>query len=386
MLSLSPPALYLLSLMDGTRSTEALCRQFHLDTGHDVSLETVNTLIDHLETARFLEGERFEVHYASLLSAYRSRGVRDMPHAFDLGVTDGSGAVFDEILADAAPRAPMGVVRGVVAPHLDYPRGRPCYGSAYAALRDRPAPDRVIILGTNHFGRSTSVVLTGNDFETPLGRTAVDGAFIEALEARCGDLRRYELDHQREHSIELQVGFVQHLFGTDAVTIVPVLCPDPCRPTGTAPYDGQGVDLKDFAKTLRTLIEADEGRDTLLIAGADLSHVGANFGDERALDEDFLDEVRTHDRAMLKHLEANEPDVFVQTLASQENPTRVCSAGCLFVIRTVLRGATAHILRYHQAVDQSTQCCVTCAAVALVEPSVEKGADRVDPPLVVPEQ
>jgi len=125
MLSLSPSALYLLSLMDGTRSTEELCRQFQMDTGHAVSLETVNTLIDHLDTARFLEGEQFEAHYASLLSAYRARGVRDMPHAFDLGVTDGSGAVFDGILGDAAAHDPIGFVRGVVAPHLDYPRGRP---------------------------------------------------------------------------------------------------------------------------------------------------------------------------------------------------------------------------------------------------------------------
>jgi AmmeMemoRadiSam system protein B len=320
-------------------------------------------MVTHLEDAHFLEGSGFEALYQSLLHEYRNGQTREMPHASALGIIDDSGAMFEEMLADVNGPAPSATVVGLIAPHLDYPRGRPCYTAAYATLRNRPTPARVIILGTNHFGRSTSVVATGNDFATPLGVTPVDRTFLEKLEERCGDLRTFELDHAREHSIELQVAWLQHVFGVDSFTIVPLLCPDPCGPTGTAPLDGRGVDLREFALTLGELVRTDAD-ETLIVAGADLSHVGAAFGDERPLDDAFLDEVQKRDRRALDRLRTGEVDAFLQCVAEQENPTRVCSAGCIFVLATALPDASASILGYHQAVDPSTQTCVTCAAAA----------------------
>jgi AmmeMemoRadiSam system protein B len=237
-------------------------------------------------------------------------------------------------------------------------------------LRRRDPPHRIVILGTNHFGRSTAVVATGKDFETPLGRTATDTAFIERLELRCGvgcgDLRRHEFDHVREHSVELQVLWCQHLFGAERFKIVPILCPDPCGPTGTRPPDGQGVDLGEFAEALGRCIREDDA-DTLVVAGADLSHVGANFGDDRPFDEEFLRGVWERDKRVLQALEQDGAEAFRACVAEDENPTRVCSAGCIFALKAALPDAKARILRYHQAVDQASQSGVTCAAVAVVE-------------------
>ena len=320
-------------------------------------------MLGHLEAAHFLEGAEFESYYESLLLEYRDRAVRGMPHAESLGITDGSGAVFEEMLAEAEPVELAGEVVALIAPHLDYPRGRPCYAAAYATLRGRATPDRVVILGTNHFGRSTSVVATANDFATPLGISRTDTAFLERLEGRCGNLRAYELDHVGEHSIELQVAWLQHLLGADSFEMVAFLCPDPCGPTGTAPAGGTGVDLREFATALGEFIADDPG-DTLIIAGADLSHAGASFGDDRILDEAFLQEIRERDERALGRLAANDPDQWLQRIAEDDNPTRVCSAGCIFVLGKALPGASATILRYHQAVTQPTQVCVTCTAVA----------------------
>jgi AmmeMemoRadiSam system protein B len=192
-------------------------------------------------------------------------------------------------------------------------------------------------------------------------RTAV--SFLERLEDRCGNLRTYELDHAREHSIELQVAWLQHLFGSDTFEMVPVLCPDPCGPTGTLPVDGQGVDLREFASILGELL-ADDPQDTLVVAGADLSHVGAAFGDERRLDDAFLEEVRQRDHRALDELQINDPSAFLERVAEQDNATRICSAGCLYVLAAALPDTTGTVLRYHQAVDQASQTCVTCTAVA----------------------
>lgn len=361
-LSMSEPALLVMALMDGTRTCEEIRREFHESHGQTVSAEALYSLLDQLERAHFLEGSTFEAFYRSRVDAYRAAGARQMPSAVALGVLEDSSELFENMLAGATPFATSGRVAGLVAPHLDFPRGKPCYADAYATVRDRKAPDRIVILGTNHFGRSRSVVATASDFHTPLGVVSVDVPFIERLEARCGDLRAGELDHDREHSIELQVVWLQHLFGSDSFEMVPVLCPDPCGPTGIALSDGKGVDLDDFASALGELID-DDGLDTLIVAGADLSHVGRAFGDDRRLDDTFLEEVRQRDTRALERLGVNDPKGFLARVREHDNATRICSAGCIYALCCALPKTTGTLLRYHQAVDQPSQTCVTCAAV-----------------------
>lgn len=362
-LSMSRPALELLALMDGERTCAEIRQAFLQAHGQPISTETFATMIGHLRDAHFLDGEQFEDFYTKRLADYRAQGVRQMPHAESLGLGTDAVHFLDGILLRSEPIKLEREVVGIVAPHLDYPRGEPCYAAAYGAVRGRRTPDRVVVLGTNHFGRATSVVATGNDFNTPLGTTRTDSEFLAKLESSCGDLREFELDHVREHSVELQVAFLQQLFGAAAFTIVPVLCPDPCGNAQGA-GNGQGtIDIAGFAAALRDLVK-DDPADTLIVAGADLSHVGENFGDQRPLDDAFLMEVRDRDRLALGHLTEGDADAFVASVAHEGNPTRVCSAGCMSVLATVVAHAKPKLLRYHQAVDQDSQTCVTCAAIA----------------------
>ncbi len=363
LLALSEAATQIMALMDGAHTCEEIQRKFHASSGGTLSVDALLSMLERLEEVHFLEGPGFEAYYEARLGDYRKSGVREMLDGTTPGIVDDSGDVFESMLDGAGPPPLPGRVVGLIAPHLDYTRGSPCYAAAYSTLKDRKTPDCVVILGTNHFGRSASTVATASDFTTPLGTTATDFRFIERLEARCGNLRTYELDHLREHSIELQVAWLQHLFGADSLEIVPFLCPDPCGPTGTAPYDGNGVDLHDFAVALGELIEEDE-RDILLVAGADLSHVGGAFGDAQGIDDALLEEARRRDRSALDSLGINDPAAFIRSVAESDNATRVCSAGCIFALTTALPGATGTVLKYHQAVDKPSQTCVTCAAVA----------------------
>ena len=224
-LVLSPAALHVLSLMDGERSCREIHAAFLSDVGQALPADAMQALLDHLETAHFLDGAGFEAYYNEKQEEYRNGRLRRSPSPSALDVLDGAGAFFDQMLEEAGPAPLSGKIVGLVAPHLDYPRGRPCYGKAYAALHGRPVPDRVVILGTNHFGRSPSVVATISDFETPLGVTRTDTGFLERIEHRCGFLRGCEFDHAREHSVELQVAWLQHVFGPDTFRIVPFLLP-----------------------------------------------------------------------------------------------------------------------------------------------------------------
>lgn len=361
MLALSPPALHVMGLMDGEHTRAEMQAQFLQTFGQPLSDEVLQAMIDNLEKAHFLDGPSFESYYGQRLEAYRRAPARPMRDAEALGI-DADGTIFDEILARHEHNGAPDKIAGIIAPHLDYPRGAPCYAASYGALRGRATPDRVIILGTNHFGRSLSVVATDRPFATPLGTTACDEEFLRRIEGRCGHLREYELDHAREHSIELQVAWLQHLFGAEAFEMVAFLCPDPCGPTGTAALDGKGPDLSEFADALGEL--ASEG-DTLLVAGADMSHVGGFFGEERELDDDYLGEVRKRDMRALDYHVKGDVEGFRLCIAVDENPTSVCSAGCMYTLGRALAGRNATLLSYHQAVNPEIQCCVTCAAIAV---------------------
>ena len=87
------------------------------------------------------------------------------------------------------------------------------------------------------------------------------------------------------------------------------------------------------------------------------------FGDQHKVDDEYLAEVRARDQDILQRIEEGDAAAFRNCVAQGENPTHVCSAGCVFTLLTALPGARATVLRYHQAVTESVQNCVTCAAV-----------------------
>lgn len=370
-LNLSVPAFELVRHFDGNHRLVDIQADYARQFGRLLMTAELIELIERMDEAGFLDTPRFQAMYATLVDEYRNQPARPM-RALEATGSDAAGLQMeiDAIVAEGTgDEHGSGSVVGLIAPHLDWPRGRPCYAKAYAALAGNCRAKRFVILGTNHFGQSASVVATAKDFETPFGRLGCDRDFLGAIERRLGaSLLEHELDHANEHSIELQIPFVHHLFNDDAITLVPVLCPDPCGPTGTEPYDGRGIDLRRFAEALGEAI-ADDPVDTCVIVGADLSHVGMQFGDERRLDPEFLDEVARQDADALDRLDADGAEPFRRHLAATGNPTRICSAGAIFTLATALPDARPERLGYHQAADEPTQCCVTCTAYAFRKPS-----------------
>ncbi len=362
-ISLSLPALHVVSLMDGSRTCDQICDEFREQTGQTLPSDTLDKLLEALDESRFLAGASFDQFYDDLVRDYQDAPARQMNPTQGLGLDgDDLHEGLDKMFSWQSNGQASRPIAGLIAPHLDYPRGQPCYQEAYAALAGQTHIERFVILGTNHFGRSTSVVATAKDFETPFGISAVDVPFLEQIEQRCGQsIRKYEFDHRREHSLELQVLILQHLFNAGSFQIVPVICPSPCGPTGTVPFDGDGVDLKDFAEILGSLIREDD-TPTCIIAGADLSHVGRFFGDTVDLGDEILSDVRKRDEAALAYVETNDPETFRRSVAAADNPTRICSAGCIFALMTALPEIKPRLLKYHQAVNHEAQCAVTCAA------------------------
>lgn len=350
---------FVIAHLDGNRSHDdvqaAVRRQFQTEITH----AQIDALVASLDEALLLHTEKFETAYAERERTFRAAPARDNRDAWP--AADELRSELQTIIRSGAATA-LRDLRGFIAPHLDYARGRPCYADAYASLLASQPADRYVILGTNHFGRSRSVVATTKNFLTPLGTAATDADFISRIETRLGQpIRRHEMDHVAEHSIELQVHLLQVTQPDRPFSIVPILCPDPSGPTGTRPRDGIGPDLLAFCDALSATLAETPGR-TVLIASADLSHVGTHFGDEQRATETSLRTIEDSDRRLLSLCEMRREEAFVEAVRATENETNICSVGCIFALLRVLQGMPCRILRYHQATNFKTDTHVTCAA------------------------
>jgi AmmeMemoRadiSam system protein B len=361
-IAVSLPAYFLLTLLDGRNTCQDIQGAFLKQFGQAITSEQIEELVNALDQALLLDSASFERAYASRRNEYILADARDNRSRYPAGPELRSE--LEALLASGSPAATRDL-RGVIAPHLDYERGSRCYADAYATLQQCLPVERFVILGTNHFGRSSAVVATTKDFRTPLGRVTTDRGFIARLETTLGQsLCEHQFDHNSEHSIELQVHLLQVCQPQQPFTIVPLLCPDPSGPTGTVPCDGRGPDLGDFADTLADLLRRD-GRRTLLIAGADLSHFGQHFGDEEPTTSEVLAHVRRHDERLLGMLAQRQDEAFVESVRAVENATRICSVGCIYTLLRALPEQPCRVLRYDQAVNMAAETHVSCAAAVI---------------------
>jgi len=358
-LAVSWPGYFILMHLDGRHTCQDVQSAFVDHFGQAISIAQINEMIDILDRALLLQTPSFQEAYTRLRNEYCASDARDCRHKYPPAPELRS---LIEKMLEAGVAMKTADLRGLIAPHLDYARGGRCYADAYASLCAAPPADRYVILGTNHYGRSGAAVATTKDFLTPLGRTPTDREFIKRLELGLGQtITEDQFDHNSEHSIELQVQILQTCQAGHPFEIVPILCPDPSGPSGTQPHDGKGPDLGDFADMLARLV-ADSDQRTILIAGADLSHVGRRFGDEAPTTPEFLERVGRDDRMLLDLLESRLEDAFIEELRMSENPTRVCGAGCIYALLRATPDQPCRVLRYEQAVDMETETHVTCAA------------------------
>ncbi len=117
------------------------------------------------------------------------------------------------------PTGPRNIV-GMVAPHAGYMASGPVAAHAYYALARDGVVDTAVIVGPNHTGYGSAVsVWASGAWITPLGNARVDEQMARQLVG--GVVRADESAHIYEHSVEVQVPWLQHLYG-DKISIVPV--------------------------------------------------------------------------------------------------------------------------------------------------------------------
>jgi MEMO1 family protein len=188
----------------------------------------------------------------------------------------------EKFLGDALP-ALANEPRAIVVPHAGYVYSGQICADGYSQVRGREF-DVIVILGTNHTTPHLRKIALypGGGFRTPLGTAPVDTEAVAALLAASPDCAADAAPHAREHSIEVQVPFIQHLFPRAKIVPAVVGEADPalCGRFGTA-----------LAGILK-------GRRALIVASSDLSHY-PSAADAEVVDHETLEAVTTLDPATL---------------------------------------------------------------------------------------
>ncbi|MBD3310395.1 AmmeMemoRadiSam system protein B [Candidatus Woesearchaeota archaeon] len=154
-------------------------------------------------------------------------------------------------------------VVAAVAPHAGYPFSGPCASWVYKAVGETKLPDVYVMLGVSHNGLPSAISI--QDWQTPFGTVQTDKEFARAVEQNS-NLKVDERPHRMEHSIEVQLPFLQFVNRDylQNLRICPIIISE------DIPFD----------EAARGIVKASKmtGKRILVIASSDFTHYGVSYG------------------------------------------------------------------------------------------------------------
>jgi hypothetical protein len=214
---------------------------------------------------------------------------------------------------------------GLICPHAGYVYSGPVAASAFYELAQDGKPDTVVLMGPNHtgYGSALSMMREGT-WKTPLGDIEVDTKLADQIRGETNMIDIDELAHRYEHSIEVQLPFLQYLYG-DEFKIVPICF--------------LMQDYESAVEVGRAFEEALDATNTVVIASSDMTHYEPA---KRAAEKD---------NAALKAITELNAKRFYETIEAQ-NITACGYAPITALVTYASRVcAKAQLLNYHNSGD-----------------------------------
>ncbi|MFX0090381.1 MAG: AmmeMemoRadiSam system protein B [Candidatus Hodarchaeota archaeon] len=226
---------------------------------------------------------------------------------------------------------------GVVSPHAGYSYSGMAQSHSFAALAKAKDPyTSFIILGLSHGGFFSALSLA--DWQTPLGILKNDQELAQAL-AETG-IPVDERVHTREHSLEVQVPFIQYVFG-EKVKIVPLIV-------------SGDIDISEMAKKIVSVLKEFGNQKIGLIASSDFTHYGAQFGYMPFKPKEAPTKMKELDIGAIDYLLKLDPNGFLEYL--RKTGATICGRhpiACLTEVCRQLGGTKAELNCYYSSGDIS---------------------------------
>jgi len=372
-LFLSPPLYFIVSLFNGQHSILDIQTEYMRRFGAFLYKEKLEEIINQLDEALFLEGERFQEALKQKEESFKKASFREALFAGKSYEGDPEKlrvqleGYFTESDGPGVPEEKEGMkeLKGVVAPHIDFQRGGFCYAFAHREIWKKNSSHCFIIFGTSHTPMENPFCLTRKNFITPLGTLNVDRELVDAIQSRCADdLFKDEGVHRSEHSIEFQCVFLRYLYPEPIpLKIVPVLSGSfhEVIEQGISPMEVEPV--RRFIQALREAVSS-LGKEVCYIASADLSHMGLQFGDREGTNEYGLRVLSQEDQEMLEYAEEMDGEGFFSSIAKEKDRRRICGLPAIYAMLKILEAKEGKLLKYDQAFTPETQSVVTFASLA----------------------
>jgi MEMO1 family protein len=340
----------ILGLCDGTRSMEAISDLLTFQFEHRIRTEDLHELIETLDQAYLLDNQRYREAYAAALATYRQAEYRQPALA---GVSypadkDELAATLDAYLeaVEGSSEEENHLGRGIISPHIDYDRGGTAYAQTWKQVKKiANQADLVVLLGTDHHGKEGSWTLTRQHYATPYGVLPTAISIVDQLAESLGAAAfEQELNHLHEHSIELSAVWLHHMRKQRPCELVPILC-------GSFGHYFRGDGTIEFDPKTESLVEeiqrSTAGRKTLIVASADLSHVGPAFGGP-PLDKQALAKLRISDEQLINQVRQGDAEGFLHRLIESGDRSNVCGASPIYLALRILGSSRGKLLTYEQ--------------------------------------
>jgi AmmeMemoRadiSam system protein B len=374
MLIIPPPLIECLRCFDG-RQTDLDLRSLLVRITGDLQVgELEQHLIETFSSAGFLDDETFAQMKAGREREFAAAPKREPAHAggaypLEIDALRQKMSRYMDGAAGALPsRDRQGALCGVAAPHVSPEGGWQSYRAAYRALGPELKDRTFVILATSHYGTPERFGLTRKPFVTPLGETATDTALVDWLEAHGGPAVLMEdYCHSFEHTVELQVIFLQHIYGPD-IRILPILCGQYAHSIyrGGAPEADDGV--RRFLESLGEMAVREAHR-LFWILGIDMAHMGARYQDDFAAyaDRGMMVEVAERDRQRIARVVESDSGGFWSLVQENHDDLKWCGSAPLYTFLKALPEARGELLRYEQW-NIDPRSVVSFAGIAFSKP------------------
>jgi AmmeMemoRadiSam system protein B len=360
---LSALELECVQLFDGRHTLSDVQSEALRRAGLLLPVEMFAALVQRLEQALFLDGPRFRarlsspVREPSCIGCYEGDPERLRRQLERLFTCPGGPGLPQK-------KKPDRRLRAALLPHIDYNRGGVSFAWGFKEVCERTDASLFVIIGTSHYS-PCRYTLTRKNFKTPLGIVPTDQAYIDKLVSHYGDgLFEDELAHLPEHSIELEVVFLQYLYeGKRPIRIVPLVVGSFQDCVASASKPAARDDIGRMIAALRQA-EEDTKEPICYIISGDLAHIGPKFGDRRPVAEPVLSNSRAQDQALLRHAEAVDCEGYFRIIAEEGDARRICGLPPTYTLLQAIEPSEGKVLHYDQYVHSEGFESVSFASVA----------------------